>query len=351
MIDDGLNDHERALMQLVREGGDQASWYWLGKRVGPRGLPLQPDMMVVLRSLKTRGLLTSRALGDGNDRWTLTPLGAAVLDGALPPGPLPAAALLALVGGLRGDLMAAMQATNGYRSDGLRLWASLRQAVAVDPDTAMNAATVSMALPDTERGGFLRELAADPRPPVRAAVFAGFSPPRTEAAGDAPVPLPVAERAELLRAGLLDQDRDVRTAAAKLAFGTGRGAGLVGELIAQLDAPEAELRWWSVLALGNASDPVSVEVLRDVLAGADETMATVAARALAARADGRPLWLAALHDQRAAVADAAIFALGRVATGVADAVLTELATDPRAFVREALVAYLRRNPPASPPVG
>lgn len=33
-------------MELVREGGDHASRYWLGKRVGPRGMPLQPDARV-----------------------------------------------------------------------------------------------------------------------------------------------------------------------------------------------------------------------------------------------------------------------------------------------------------------
>lgn len=335
MSEVGLGEHERGVLELVRDGGEQASWYWLGKRAPLRGLPPVPDLMAVLKELRARGLVESREVGGGMDRWRLTPAGEAALAGT------GAAALLAA---LRAGVVETMQAIMPMAADSVRLWQALRQAVEADEATAMNAATASMALRDAERGPFLRELAADPRPAVRAAVFDALAPPRVEAAGEAVRFLPDGELDELLRGGLTDRDRGVRTLAAKLAFAAGRGAQLVGELTIQLDAPERELRWWSILALGEARDALSGELLAQLLGEGDEMMASAAVRALAARPDGQRAHLAALDDPRAGVAQAAIFALGRVATGIPPERLRALAADERPAVRDALAAYLRRNP-------
>jgi hypothetical protein len=342
-----LSEHERGVLELVRDGGEQASWYWLAKRVPLRGLPLVPDVMTVLKELRARGLVADRELGDGMDRWWLTPAGEAALAGAAAPrtaGPLDARRLAALIAALRGDVLTTMQAVQPMAGDSVGLWQALRQAVAADEATALNAATASVMLRDADRGPFLRELAADPRPAVRAAVFDAFAPPRVETAGEAVRFLPDDELDELLRGGLTDRDRGVRALAAKLAFAANRGAHLLGELTVQLDAPERELRWWSILALGGARDPLSGELLARILGEDDEMMAAAAVRALAARPDGRRAHLAALDDPRRAIADAAIFALGRVATGIPPERLAALASDARPAIRDAVAAYLRRNP-------
>jgi len=346
-----LTEHERGVLQLVRDGGEQASWYWIAKRVALRGLPLVPDAMKVLEALRARGLVADRELGDGMDRWWLTPEGEAALGGAASAraaaraaGPLDRRELAALIQALRKDVLTTMRAVKPLAGDSVRLWQALRQAVEADEATALMAATAAVMLQDAERGPFVRELAGDPRPAVRAAVFDAFAPPQVETAGEAVRFLPDDELDALLRGGLADRDRDVRTVAAKLAFASGRGASLVPELALQLDAPERPLRWWSILALGSARDPMSGELLAQILGETDEMMAQAAVRALAARPDGLHAWLAALDDPRPAVVDAAIFALAKVARGVAPERLAALRADARPQVRDALATYLRRNP-------
>ncbi|HSR96318.1 MAG TPA: hypothetical protein VLM79_04565 [Kofleriaceae bacterium] len=346
-----LTEHERGVLQLVRDGGEQASWYWLAKRVPLRGLPLVPDVMTVLAGLRERGLVADRELGNGMDRWWLTPEGEAALGGAANPreaaraaGPLQRRELAALIEALRKDVLTTMRAVKPLAADSVRLWQALRQAVEADEATALNAATAAVMLRDAERGPFVRELAGDPRPAVRAAVFDAFAPPQVETAGEAVRFLPSDELDALLRSGLGDRDRGVRTVAAKLAFASGRGGALVPELTLQLDAPERALRWWSILALGSARDPMSGELLAQILGEADDMMAQAAVRALAARPDGQHAWLAALDDRRPAIADAAIFALGKVASGVAPERLQALRSDARPHVRDAVIAYLRRHP-------
>lgn len=350
MDETALTALERGLMELIREGGEQASWYWLGKRVGPRGLPVSPDMMTVLRALLARGLVARRDVGGGNDRWWLTPLGDAVLDRRFPAGPLSPARLVPLVAALRGELADAMGAVLPLiRADGsIGLWEALRQALAVDEATAANATTAALAMALSERGPWLRELAADPRVAVRAAMFEALAPGRIDGPGRGPFILPADELAALVREGLLDREPAVQLGAAKLAFAAGCGDAARGELIAVIEAPARELRWYAILALGSAGDALSLELLHETVDGADEMLAGAAARALATRPDGRARWLRALDDPRASVVDAALFALSHGVPELDPDTLAALREDARPAVRAALTAFLRRQAPPAP---
>jgi hypothetical protein len=338
------------LLALVRDGGERASWHWIGTRVARRDLPLVPDAMTALDALQAAGLIRRISPGGERlDRFELTNAGADVLAGRraltapAASGPLPAGELAALIAALRGDVVSTLDAIRPRAGDSLRLWAALRQAVAADPATALNAAIGALALAEADRAAFLGELVGDPRPAVRAAAFAAFAPPHSEAPGTAMRSIADPELDALLRRGLADPDDEVRTAAAKLAFAADRGGALVGELMVNLEAPARELRWWVVLALGGADDPISLRVLEQLAAENDLMMATAAVRALAQRLDGRAAWRRALDDPRAGVAPAAIFALARVATALDEVTLRSLATDPRPEVQAALAAYRARG--------
>jgi hypothetical protein len=340
---------ERTVLRLVREGGGRASWHTLATRLPSHDVPLDPDVMTVLKSLQARGLVTRAEIGGGMDAWAITPAGEARLDEASrddrgPPrgGPLAPDELSRFAGALRDDPATLARALLPYADDGLTLWAILRQTLASDATSAEAVAAAGLFLPRTERAPFARELLDDPRPGVRASLFRAWTPVATDVPGD---PLPMVDDAELdemLRRGLMDPSREVREAAATVAFVAARGAELLGELIVNLEAPEPGLRWWSILALGAASDPLSRELLTGLLGGEDLAVAAAAVRALGTRSDGRDAWRACLDDPRADVRDAAIFALRTVVRDLDDVELAALSADPRPSVQAALIAYRER---------
>lgn len=328
-----LTDLERGLLRLVRDGGDKASWHWIATRVPLAGLPVELDALATLKGLAGRGLLARADVGGGMDRWTLTPAGEAMLDA-------PEDAVLEL---LRADIVTALRGLMPRAGDPLRLWESLRRAVEADPSVAANAARAVLLFEEADRGTFLRELLSDARPEVRAAAYSAIVPPRVEVAGEAVHVVPETMLDDLVRQGLLDPDRSVRSEAARTAFAAGRGAAVLGELVANMEAPERDLRWWVTLALGGARDAISLAQLERLASGDDLRLAGAAVRALAARPDGHTAWLAALRDPRLEIWPTAAFALERVATGVDPSALSELEGDPRPEVQAALAAYRARN--------
>lgn len=335
---------ERTVLHLVREGGGQASWHRLATRLPSYDVPLQPDLMKVLQDLKARGLVTQTLAGGGMDRWAITPAGVAALDGTAPPGgPLDAAALQQFAAAIHAGSHATLDAVGPYLNDGLKLWAILRQALAANPADAQRVAEVGLFLPASERGPFARELLDDARPAVREALFRAWTPVRRDVPGRPLPTVPVAELDELLRRGLTDAALGVREAAAVLAFLAVRGAALVGELVVALGSPASRLRWWAILALGGATDPLSRALLEEHAAGEDLAEASAAIRALGQRADGHARWLAGLADPRPDVHDAAMFALATVVTGLTDAEIAAVAADPREPVQAALAAYHART--------
>lgn len=342
MIPDAL---ERTVLRLVRDGGGRASWHDLATRLPSYDVPLDPDVMTVLKDLHARGLVTRTLVGGGMDAWAITPAGEAALEERPPPGLglLPPDELDRFAAALRGDATTSTQALLPYVDDGLTLWSVLRQVLAAGGASPETVAAAGLFLPRTERGPFARELLDDPRPGVRAALFRAWTPARTDVPGD---PLPTVSDADLddlLRRGLTDPSPQVREAAATLTFVSSRGGGLVGELTINLQAPEAGLRWWAILALGAAGDPLSRELLIQVVAGDDLATASAAVRALGARRDGREVWLACLRDPRPEIRDAAIFALRTVVSGLTDREIAAIATDSRPPVPEALAAYRART--------
>lgn len=332
-----LTELERGLLRLVRDGGDRASWHWIATRAPLAGLPLEPYALATLKELAARGLVSRADVGGGMDRWTLTESGQAAIDAGA------AGADDEVLRLLRADIVTALRGLLPRAGDALRLWESLRRAVRADPGVAKNAARAAMLFEETDRGPYLRELAADPRPEVRAAAFSAFAPPRVEAPGEAVHVVPDDVLDEIIRQGLVDPDRSVRSEAARTAFAADRGAAVLGELVANMEAPERDLQWWVTLALGGARDPISLAQLERLAGGDDLRLAGAAVRALAARPDGHPAWLAALRDPRPEIWPSAAFALGRVATGVDPAALAALERDPRDEVRAALAAYRART--------
>jgi hypothetical protein len=309
---------ERTVLRLVREGRGQASWHRLASRLPSFDVPLVPDLMVVLADLKARGLVTQTVVGSGMDRWAITPAGEAALDGKqAPAGVLAPDAVARFIAALRGGAVASAQAVMPYMDDGLKLWAILRQAVAADPSAAPDIAAAGLYLPRTERGPFARELLDDPRPEVREALFRAWTPVELDAPGKPLPTVPDAELDELLRRGLRDPAPAVREAAAALAYAALRGGALVGELTVNLGAVEPGLRTWSLLALGAASDAVSLDLLRQHAGGDDVAEVAAAIRALGQRADGYQAWRQGLNDRRPEVRAAALHALATVVPEVA----------------------------------
>jgi hypothetical protein len=338
---------ERALLDLIRKGQakDQASWHWLATWLPSYRVPFVPDMLVALQDMEKRGLVTSRLVGGGMDRWALTPAGAAILDGtaSTATGPLSAEELQAFSATVHGGLPATVGAMRAYIGDGLRLWAVLRQLLASNPADAQRVAELGLFLPVTERGPFARELLDDPRPQIREALFRAWTPVRSDVPGKPLPTVPDAELDELLRRGLTDESIAVREAAAALAFLAVGGASLVGELVAALGSPSNGLRWWALLALGGARDLLSLELLSQFAGEADVALASAAIRALGQRSDGHARWFAGLSDPRPDVHTAAMFALATVVTDLDAATLAQLAADPRADVQEALANYRART--------
>jgi hypothetical protein len=334
---------ERVVLRLVREGGGKASWHRLATRLPSFDVPLVPDLMTVLKDLEARGLVTQELVGGGMDRWAVTPAGEAELDGKpQPAGPLGPDELARFLAALRGTAVATLQAVMPFMDEGLRLWAIFRQALAADPSAARRIASAGLYLPRSERGPFGRELLDDPRPAVREALFRGWTPPETDVPGKPLPTVPDAELDEMLRRGLLDPSPAVREAATGLAFAAMRGASLVGELTVNLAAPEPSLRCGAILALGAASDPVTLELLREHLASDDAAAAGASARALGQRRDGYVAWLSALDDPRRDVRAAAIFALSTVVPSAAEEDLARFSASSEPELRRAVSAYRAR---------
>jgi len=345
MSGEPLSELDRKVLALVRQGGDKASWHWLGTRAPSLGFPV-PDIMTLLKDLARRGLLQQAQVGGGMDRWTLTPGGVAALEGEaarpVPPGPLSAQELRALEAELSQEPRQAAMALVKYIDDGPRLSAALRQLVAWDGGNARRASLAALFLRPGDQAAFARGMMEDPRPEVRQALFEAWVPPRNEVPGQASAP-PEPEALEaLLRTALLDPSRDVRTAATAYAFATGRGPGIVGELLANVEAPERDLRAWTLLALGGSTDDVSRRVLEQVASEPEAAAASAAIRALAARADGRDAWLRALEGPDGDVRRAALFGLAEVARGLDPHHVLQIERDPREDTQRALARYRAR---------
>jgi hypothetical protein len=341
---------DRKVLALVRQGGDRASWHWLGTRAPSLGFPV-PDILPLLKELSRRGLLERAAVGGGMDRWTLTPAGVAALAGGaarpVPPGPLSAPELAALAAELSREPRRAAMALVPYIDDGPRLSAALRQLTAWDGDNARRASLAALFLRPGDQAAFALGMMEDPRPEVRQALFEAWAPPRNEVPGQASAPPDPQDLDRLLRAALRDPARAVRTAATAYAFATGRGPEIVGELLANLAAPEQDLRQWTLLALGGATDELSLRVLEQVSSQPDAPAASAAIRALAARRDGRAAWLRALEGHDGAPRRAALFGLAEVARDLTPEQAARIARDPREDTRRALDRYRARTAPPS----
>jgi hypothetical protein len=345
MSGEPLSEMDRKVLALVRQGGDRASWHWLGTRAPSLGFPV-PDIRTLLKDLARRGFLNQAQVGGGMDRWTLTPAGVAALEGEadrpVPPGPLSARELQALAAELSQPPREATLALVKYIDDGPRLAAALRQLVAWDGGHARRASLASLFLRPGDQAAFARGMMEDPRPEVRKALFEAWAPPRNEVPGQASAPPDPEALDALLRTALLDPSRDVRAAATAYAFAAGRGPGIVGELLANVEAPERDLRSWTLLALGGAGDDLSRRVLEQVALEPDAEAAAAAIRALAARADGREAWLRALEGADGEPRRAALFGLAEVARGLTPEQLARIARDAREDTQRALARYRAR---------
>jgi hypothetical protein len=333
----------RTVLELVRDGGGMAGWHWLAARLPRQGVPLRPDLMKVLHAFRARGLVASREVSPGKEVWVITTAGQAHLAELSRPGPLTEEGLAQVLADLRSGGAAGIAALIPFAGDSLQLWGVLRQVLAADIGLAEAVAFGGSLLPASDRGAFARELLDDPREPVRVAFFRAWLPARVDIPGQAVRIWPDDVADDLLRRGLTDVSMSVRAAAAALAFASDRGASLVGELVTQLGAPERELRFWSILALGSAVDELSRAMLERIVDDPEPRFAAAAVRALAARRDGRVRWLAALGDERSEVQSAAVFALAEVALDLSPDEIAQLARDPRPDVQAALARFHART--------
>ncbi len=75
-----LTQLELVLLQLVAKGKGSWSWYELANSLSRLDVPREPDMMIVLKDLATKGLLERHIQpGSPRDGWELTPAGTKVL--------------------------------------------------------------------------------------------------------------------------------------------------------------------------------------------------------------------------------------------------------------------------------
>ncbi|WYL97329.1 MAG: hypothetical protein HEQ35_29200 [Gloeotrichia echinulata IR180] len=71
---------ELVLLELVAKGEGNWSWYEIANHLSRLDVPREPDMMVVLKNLAAKGLLTRYVQpGSPRDRWDLTPTGTKML--------------------------------------------------------------------------------------------------------------------------------------------------------------------------------------------------------------------------------------------------------------------------------
>jgi hypothetical protein len=229
--------------------------------------------------------------------------------------------------------------------------AELLAALRDDETLAPGVGKAILALPSASRQRLLPSAARDARPAVRRALFREWAPEQLEVPRANSALLPPAEWRALLRSTLGDDDLDVRTSAAALAFDSGAAGGLSAELLLALDGDRG-LAWRALLGLGQARDAASLQRLIAVARGEDSPLAAAAVRALAARTDGHAAWQAAFADARSEVRSAALFGLARVAGRLEPVQLAELERaalqhEPPDIVVQALSAYRRRHMIAS----
>ncbi|WP_414563809.1 MULTISPECIES: hypothetical protein [unclassified Anabaena] len=75
-----LTQLELVLLKLVAKGQGNFSWYELANSLSRLDVPREPDMMVVLKNLVAKGLLTRHIQpGSPRDSWDLTPIGTNIL--------------------------------------------------------------------------------------------------------------------------------------------------------------------------------------------------------------------------------------------------------------------------------
>jgi hypothetical protein len=223
--------------------------------------------------------------------------------------------------------------------------AELLAALRDDETLAPGVGKAILALPSASRQRLL------PSAAVRRALFREWAPEQLEVPRANSALLPPAEWRSLLRSTLGDDDLDVRTSAAALAFDSGAAGGLSAELLLALDGDRG-LAWRALLGLGQARDAASLQRLIAVARGEDSPLAAAAVRALAARTDGHAAWQAAFADARSEVRSAALFGLARVAGRLEPVQLAELERaalqhEPPDIVVQALSAYRRRHMIAS----
>ncbi len=339
---------EHALLELVSQGGDKASWRWLATHLPRYVVPTTLDMLGALKALQGRGLLERHELDNGMDRWSLTGAGRFRLvqlqiGRELPTqGPLTGEELRQMMTALKAGAEQAIRAFIPHASDGAHMVAVLQQVLDADESLAERVAFGGAMLPNHERAAFARDLLNDSRPAVRCAVFTSRHAKRMDVPGHAVRTLPEAEWDALLRVGLRDSHASVRCAAAALTFASDRGAAVEGEVLANLRRAKGAERHFSLLSLSAAASAASRDVLTQV-AQDDDPQAPTAVRALAARPDGHERLLAALHDERPDVLAAALFALGQVVAELTPSAAASLAADPRPEVASALRAYEERT--------
>jgi PadR family transcriptional regulator PadR len=75
-----LTQLELVLLQLVFKGKGNWSWYEIASSLSRLDVPREPDMMTVLKDMKSKGLVERHIQpGSPRDRWELTPIGSEIL--------------------------------------------------------------------------------------------------------------------------------------------------------------------------------------------------------------------------------------------------------------------------------
>ncbi|WP_413174420.1 hypothetical protein [Anabaena azotica] len=75
-----LTQLELVLLQLVSKGKGGWSWYEIANSLSRLDVPREPDMMTVLKDMKSKGLVERYIQpGSPGDRWELTPAGSEIL--------------------------------------------------------------------------------------------------------------------------------------------------------------------------------------------------------------------------------------------------------------------------------
>ncbi len=262
-----LDRLDRTVLELVAQGHGYRGWHELATRLSALDVPRQPDLMTVLGRLQSRGLVVRIPRQAGSDHWAVTGQGVAALRAPTPlepvAGPLAPAEAESLARALAAGPMQVIEAIRPLIDDVPRLAAALRQILAGLPRTGAmpegvpeGVADAARYLSESARGALARAMMDHPRPEVRRALLATWTPPRLEVQGSGWRCLPETEWDELLGRGLSDPDPEVRRHATALVFATGRADATRELLLANLRATDPLLRQLTLLALGSPTDPV-----------------------------------------------------------------------------------------------